>query len=98
MAKESVAAARPAEFFSSSATYLIHPDTDAKDLLDDAGAWLDSVKATVNHIAIELGDDGSQMHVNPRDAARMLWGVFHTLGMIEGAVQAARGRTKGVRS
>jgi len=92
MATESVtnsAATTPKEFFEFSAKYLIHPESTSRDLLDDAQCWLSAAIATVNTLAIELHDEGSQMQANPRDAAKMLWGVFHLLEMVNGAIGAA---------
>ena len=76
------------ELYSLSAKYTINPESRNRDLMDDASCFLDSILSTINVIAIELGDDGSQMQANPRDAGSMLWGVFHQLGMVKGIVDA----------
>lgn len=86
MANESVTEAAPREFFSFNGSYLIHPKTDAYDLMNDVSCWLDAAKEIVNEVAMELTNEGSQMQANPVTAGKMLWGAYHLLQMIDGAV------------
>jgi hypothetical protein len=92
MASKSVAngaATTAKDFFKFNAKYLIHPESTANGLLDDAQCWLSAATETVNTLAVELETDGSQTQANPRAASRMLWGVFHLLEMVNGAIGAA---------
>ena len=90
MANESVIEA--AELCALNGRYTIPASVKAGDLLNDVGCWLDSTIATVNLLAIELGNDGSDLSANPREAGKMLWGVFHMLEMTRGAVGASHAR------
>lgn len=76
------------ELYSFGAKYIIDPESHNRDLMDDASCFLDSIISTINVLAIELGTDGSQLAECPREAGRMLWGVFHQLGMVKGIVDA----------
>lgn len=76
------------KLYSLSATYTIDPESCNRDLMNDASCFLASILSTIDVLACELGDDGSQMQANPRDAANMLWGVFYQLGMVKGIVDA----------
>lgn len=89
MAIEHATEVAPRELFSFNSGYLIHPGTDSADLLNDAGCWLDAAKEIVNEIACELTNKGSQMQANPASAGKMLWGAYHLLQMVDGAVTEA---------
>lgn len=91
MANESVTETETChrELFSFNGGYLIHPGTDADDLLNDANCWLDAAKEIVNEAAIGLTNSGSQMQANPVAVGKMLWGAFHLLQMVDGAVGQA---------
>jgi hypothetical protein len=98
MTGESVAAAKPVEFFAFNASYLINPNTTNAALLDDAQCWIDAAREIVNTLAIELGQDGSNTQADPKAAGRMLWGAFHLLEMADGAIGAARTADRGMRA
>jgi hypothetical protein len=89
MASKSVTVSNPTELFSLNGSYLVHPDTTQKDLLEDAHCWLSAAIATVNEVAIGLTSGGSDMLANPREAGKMIWGVFHALEMVDGAIRAS---------
>lgn len=76
------------ELYSFGAKYTIAPESSNRNLIDDASCFLGPIISTINMLAIELWEDGSQIQANPRDAASMLWGVFHQLGMIKGIIDA----------
>lgn len=90
-----VDARKPQEFFSLNGTYLIAPDATRLDLVDDAQCWLGAATEIVNTLAIELGNESSNMHADPKSAARMLWGAFHLLGMVDGAIGASASAKEG---
>lgn len=98
MAIESAIEAKPREFFSFNAGYLIQPGARTNDLLEDAVSWLVAATETVNVLAIDLEDKDSQLCVNPHAAARMLWGTFHLLRMAHGVVEAANAKLMEARS
>lgn len=72
--------------------YLADPEISASELLEDASSWLVAATEIVNQMAIELGDDGTDMYANPQAAAKILWGAFHLLQMADGATQVAYAR------
>lgn len=78
------------ELFSFGGRYLVAPEATSGLLLDDAGCWTTAASEIVNVLAIELDDDGSDLAANPRSASRMLWGVFHLLEMVQGAITTAQ--------
>jgi hypothetical protein len=80
-------------FLAFNASYELTSDVTANDMAIDAGNILDSLIATVNTLASELGDDGSQMQANPNDAAKMLWGVMFQLQIAHDLVGSIEGKT-----
>lgn len=48
---------------------------------------LGPVISTMNLLAIELGDEGSDLVVNPTEASSMLWGVMHQLNAVKALVE-----------
>lgn len=89
MANASVTESAPRELFSFNGTYVIHDDTSANDLLNDAVCWIDSAMEIVNEMAAGLTDKGSDIHASPRSAGMVLWGAYHLLQMVDGAVRQA---------
>lgn len=88
MASESVTQPAMRELYSFGAKYTIDPGSRNRDLIDDASCFLASIISTVNTLAIELGDEGSNLAADPKVVGSMLWGVFHQLGMVKGIVDA----------
>jgi hypothetical protein len=89
-----VAAAKRAEpsIVTLNGCYLVDPEISASELLEDASGWLVAATEIVNQMAIELGDDGTDLYTNPQAAAKILWGAFHLLQMADGATQVAHAR------
>jgi len=88
MAKENVTQPTTRELYSFGARYTIAAESGNRDLIGDASCFLDSIITTVNTLAIELGDEGSNLAADPKAVGSMLWGVFHQLGMVKGIVDA----------
>jgi len=86
--RESATRPAPRELYSFGARYMIASESRNRDLRDDASCFLDSIITTVNTLAIELGDEGSNLAADPKAVGSMLWGVFHQLGMVKGIVDA----------
>jgi len=89
MKNQSVNNTASREFFSFNGGYLIHPGTDADDLLNDAGCWITAASEIVSEMAAGLTDKKSDTYVNQESAGKMLWGAWHLLQMVEGAILQA---------
>lgn len=83
----------PKSVLAFSASYEITPDVSVSDMATDAGCILDSLIATVNTIAIELGDEGGQMQANPAVVGKILWGVMFQLQVVNGLVESIERKT-----
>lgn len=79
-------ASRPHKFFSLNGTYLIAPDVRAIDLVNDASCILEASRAGVQALIDGIGDEGSQMSSNPKDAVALLFGVLYQLEMVSNIV------------
>ncbi len=82
-------------FFHLNADYHVAPEATGEALLEDAGRFLECASEAVNFAAIGLMDGDSELYANPKSAASMLFGVYHTLLMAKGAIEAALHRGAG---
>lgn len=89
MATEIVEQAQQSEFFSFNAGYRVADDATSVQLMNDAMCWIDAARAIVNEAAVGLTTKGSDMEANPTQVGKMLWGAFHLLEMVDGAVNAS---------
>lgn len=76
-------------FFHLNADYHVAPEATGRELLEDAHCLLNCARETVNFAAIGLMDGDSELSANPKAVASMLFGVYHTLLMAQGATEAA---------
>lgn len=76
-------------FFHLDADYHVASEAAARELLEDAHCLLGCAVATLNVTAIELSNGDSDLSANPHTAASVLFGVYHTMHMVQGAIAAA---------
>ena len=89
MATKIVTEPQAREFWNLGAEYQIAPGAKARDLLTDAGCLLEASLAVVQALIDGLGDQGSQMSANPKDAVALLFGVLYQLEMTKNLVNAS---------
>ncbi len=80
-------------FLAFNASYELTPDVSVNDMAIDAGNILDSLVATINTLAIELGDEGSQLQANPAAVGKMLWGAMFQLQIAHDLVGSIERKT-----
>ncbi|KGM54661.1 hypothetical protein N800_06685 [Lysobacter daejeonensis GH1-9] len=62
---------------TSNLTYTFSGAAD--ELHDEFTCLMSEATSIINTLAIDLGEDGSQMQANPKEAAQMLWSALRTM-------------------
>lgn len=75
-----------------AASYKIAPDTDWKDLADDAQVFIQYSLEMIENIAEQLCDQKSQLTANTRSASTLLYGATQLMRIAEAAICAAASR------
>ena len=71
------------ELLAINGRYLIAPDTNARDMLNDVACLLEAATATIQAVIDGIGDESSQMAANAsKDVPRVLFGVLYQLEMV----------------
>jgi hypothetical protein len=82
-------AAEAPTFFSINGTYVVGPGTTQEDMLNDIGCLASCADAGLQAVIDGIGDSGSQMAANPKDAVALLFGVMHHVKMMANLANAA---------
>jgi len=84
--------AKPKTFLSLAADYLIAPDSESTDLMDDAALFLECACETITTVASSLESERGAAVGNSKSAAVVLYGACRFLEMTLSNVSAVNRR------
>lgn len=76
-------------FFGINGSYLVAPDSDPNDLLNDVGCFAECAEAALQAIIDGMSSEGSQMQANPNDVVKLAFGIMYHVKMMANLANAA---------